>query len=90
MGRMLASEQNATVDRAQIFVVLLARLFGPNAVAAERRWMAMPRDRNAVFELLLVLGMNLRTVFACPGGVDGVGLTVVHLIGGHQADAGKW
>jgi hypothetical protein len=59
IGRVLAGEQDASIDRAQISVVLFARLIGPSAFAAERRGSAMPRDSDAILEFVLVLGMDL-------------------------------
>src|SRR5207248_9139203 len=37
IGRVLAGKQDASIDRAEIAVVLLPRLVGPGAFAAKRR-----------------------------------------------------
>ena len=58
IGGVLARQRDASIDRAQIVVVLRASLLAPRAEATHREWRAMPRHGDAVIELLLVLGMN--------------------------------
>ena len=57
---MLAGEHNPAVDLAQVVVMLRPQLLRPVAGAAERERHTMPGDRNAVFELFVVLRMDAR------------------------------
>src|SRR6516162_9926570 len=62
IGGMLAGEQDASIERAQVLVVARARRVGPAAAAAEHGGITVPGDRDAVLELLAILRMDLRTV----------------------------
>src|SRR4051812_5934241 len=57
-GGVLAGEHDASVDLAEILVVLRAPLLRPVAAAAERGRHPMPGHRDAILELSLVLRVN--------------------------------
>src|SRR5437588_12485510 len=60
---MFARQHDASIEGAEIVVVLLARVLAPHRKAAERRRLAMPADRDAVLEFLFILRMDLRAEF---------------------------
>src|ERR1700688_2094684 len=62
VGGMFARQRNASVDLAQIVIVLGAGVLGPHAETTHGKGRAMPRDGDSVIELLWVLGMNLAAV----------------------------
>src|ERR1700723_3196836 len=62
---MLARQHDATIDGAQILVVLGPRLLCPAAKTAQRPGYAMPGHRDAMLIFGTVLGMNLRAPFDC-------------------------
>src|ERR1700674_4437950 len=63
IGGVLAGERDASVDRAQILVVLLAGIGAPDAVAAEHPGPPVPADRHAILVFGRVLRVDLRAVF---------------------------
>src|SRR5258708_4036651 len=59
VGGVFARQHDASVERTEIVIVLLARRIAPLREATERRRLAMPADRDAVLELLFVLRVDL-------------------------------
>src|SRR5690242_11412386 len=62
---MLAGQDDASIDLAEIVVVLFSRLVRPVPGTPQREGRAMPGDGNAVLELRLVLRMDLGAVVDC-------------------------
>ena len=63
---VFAGEHDASIDRAQVLVVLAAGVLIPDPEAAEREGHTMPGDRDAIVEFAAVLRVDLRAVIERP------------------------
>jgi hypothetical protein len=55
---VLACQHETAIDRAEVTIMQAPGIVAPMGEAAERRWIALPRHRHTVVELVFVLGMD--------------------------------